>query len=184
MAEKSRKPENTAFKQQRLASWQPILTPELVIALFLVVGIIFTPIGKWLLDESDKIYEDKIIYDGSGKAASCGITQQNEGAICSVSFTLTENVEDDLMVYYELTNFYQNHRRYVGSRSSKQLMGMQVDDDVLSLDCDPLYKNGSLTLNPCGLIANSFFNDVISVTSGQTMDETDISWASDRDKKI
>jgi len=27
----------------------------------------------------------------------------------------------------------------------------------VELDCNPLYKNGSLLLNPCGLIANSFF---------------------------
>jgi hypothetical protein len=27
----------------------------------------------------------------------------------------------------------------------------------VELNCNPLYKNGSLLLNPCGLIANSFF---------------------------
>ena len=115
--------------------------------------------------------------------ASCGITEQNEGTTCTVSFTLTEDVDEELMVYYELTNFYQNHRRYVGSRSPRQLMGYLVDDDDLSLECDPLWKNGSYVLNPCGLIANSYFNDVISCTT-QNMDETDISWASDRDKKF
>ena len=28
----------------------------------------------------------------------------------------------------------------------------------LTTDCDPMTKNGSLTLNPCGLIAASYFN--------------------------
>ena len=28
----------------------------------------------------------------------------------------------------------------------------------IETDCDPLTKNGSLILHPCGLIANSFFN--------------------------
>ena len=84
------------------------------------------------------------------------------------------------MVYYELKNFYQNHRRYVSSRSADQLMGVvstslvlayffvsltsycfceqQLASSDLELDCDPLYMNGSLVLNPCGLVANSFFN--------------------------
>ena len=46
---------DTAFKQQRLASWQPILTPEIVIALFLILGIIFVPIGTALKRISDGV---------------------------------------------------------------------------------------------------------------------------------
>jgi hypothetical protein len=37
---------------------------------------------------------------------------------------------------------------------------------------------------PCGLIANSFFNDTFKVTTGQVMKEDNIAWASDRDKKF
>ena len=62
-------------------------------------------------------------------------------------------------------------------------MGTQVEEDELSLNCDPLYKNGTLLLNPCGLIANSLFNDVIT-TSSKTLDETGIAWKSDREKKF
>jgi hypothetical protein len=62
-------------------------------------------------------------------------------------------------VYYQLENFYQNHRRYVKSRSSDQLQGTSgISNNDLKSDCDPLYQNGSLTLSPCGLIANSLFN--------------------------
>ena len=100
---------------------------------------------------------------------------------------MTEDVTDDLMVYYELNNFYQNHRRYVGSKSAAQLMGEQVSESEMSQKCDPLYKihktNKTYYLNPCGLIANSFFNDVIT-TSSVVLDETDISWKSDREKKF
>lgn len=50
----------------------------------------------------------------------------------------------------------------------------------MSLDCDPLVKNGTNLLNPCGLVANSFFTDVISLSnSPYTLDESGISWASD-----
>jgi hypothetical protein len=38
-----------------------------------------------------------------------------------------------------------------------QLQGEVLSDSDVSLNCSPLYKNGSLLLNPCGLIANSFF---------------------------
>ena len=43
---------DTPFKQQRMAAWQPILTPVKVIAIFLVIGIVFIPVGTSLLDSS------------------------------------------------------------------------------------------------------------------------------------
>ncbi|KAJ2494478.1 alkylphosphocholine resistance protein lem3, partial [Coemansia sp. RSA 2049] len=46
---KSKRPSNTAFKQQRLRAWQPLLTPKSVLPTFFVIGIIFAPIGGWLL---------------------------------------------------------------------------------------------------------------------------------------
>jgi hypothetical protein len=52
---KSRKPPNTAFRQQRLLAYAPILTPKTVLPLFFVVGIIFGPIGGLLLYASSKV---------------------------------------------------------------------------------------------------------------------------------
>ena len=46
---------DTPFKQQRLQSWQPILTPPVVIILFLIVGIIFIPVGTELQRISDDV---------------------------------------------------------------------------------------------------------------------------------
>ena len=66
--------------------------------------------------------------------------------------------------------------------SSDQLLGTLTTD--VSDDCSPLYQNGSLTLHPCGLIANTLFNDIITVNSGQTMDERDIAWESDVSDKV
>ena len=40
-----------------------------------------------------------------------------------LEYTFTEDVTGPLHVYYELQNFYQNHRRYVSSRDSIQLEG-------------------------------------------------------------
>lgn len=33
-----------------------------------------------------------------------------------------------------------------------------VSKKAVEVNCDPLVTNGSLLLNPCGLIANSLFN--------------------------
>ena len=67
-----------------------------------------------------------------------------------------------MYVYYGLTNFYQNHRRYVRSRDDDQLHGDGVSPGSLNTDCDP-YKTTSINGStygyaPCGAIANSLFN--------------------------
>lgn len=117
-----------------------------------------------------------------------------------------------IYVYYELTKYYQNHRRYVMSRSMPQLMGKEID--LTQADqCSPIiynsdldffngtavsYVNGSqLDPNaiayPCGLIAKSLFNDSyalyytenVNVNTPPTrieFDETNIAWKSDRAK--
>ncbi|MBE7181249.1 MAG: hypothetical protein INR71_08580 [Terriglobus roseus] len=54
-AAKSRRPPNTAFRQQRLKAWQPILTPKTVLPLLFVVGIIFAPLGGVLLWASNQV---------------------------------------------------------------------------------------------------------------------------------
>ncbi|CAN0522451.1 unnamed protein product, partial [Ectocarpus sp. 8 AP-2014] len=94
-----------------------------------------------------------------------------------------------IYVYYELNNYFQNHRRYVKSRSSLQLLGEAVEPDE---NCEPLERTTVggeiLDLNPCGLIANSMFNgeaDIIQLTTeGVTMSEKDISWKSDRETRF
>lgn len=57
---KSKKPDNTAFKQQRLPAWQPILTAGTVLPAFFVIGLIFIPIGIGLLVTSNNIKEFEV----------------------------------------------------------------------------------------------------------------------------
>ena len=94
-------------------------------------------------------------------------------------------------MYYRLTNFYQNHRRYVKSLDIEQLKGKAVDSKTIdSGSCDPLKLDPSgKPYYPCGLIANSQFNDTISspVWLGSLIPETyhmtnkGIAWDSDKE---
>lgn len=84
-------------------------------------------------------------------------------------------MQGTVYMYYGLTNFYQNHRRYVRSRDDNQLNGQVMDPSQLVDDCNP-YKttslNGSaLGYAPCGAIANSLFNGKsFKATDNRTME--------------
>nr|XP_028702688.1 cell cycle control protein 50A isoform X1 [Macaca mulatta] len=54
---KTRRPDNTAFKQQRLPAWQPILTAGTVLPIFFIIGLIFIPIGIGIFVTSNNIRE-------------------------------------------------------------------------------------------------------------------------------
>lgn len=56
----SKRPENTAFKQQRLPAWQPILTAGTVLPAFFTIGLIFIPIGIGLYVTSNNIKEFEV----------------------------------------------------------------------------------------------------------------------------
>lgn len=61
-------------------------------------------------------------------------------------------------MYYGLTNYYQNHRRYVKSRDDEQLLGHL--SQTPSSDCTPfaIDPDTNKPIAPCGAIANSLFN--------------------------
>ena len=49
-------------------------------------------------------------YDGDGSDGSeCAITEYNENLECNITFAVEEDMSAPVYVYYELTNFYQNH---------------------------------------------------------------------------
>lgn len=86
--------------------------------------------------------------------------------VCLVQFNIPEDLKPTISFYYYLENFYQNHRRYVGSFNAKQLLGDPVEGGTINgSTCDPLAHdpNGSgKIIYPCGIIANSLFNDTFS----------------------
>lgn len=91
-------------------------------------------------------------------------------------------------MYYALTNFYQNHRRYIKSRDENQLSGNT--DEEPDDDCKPFaYKDGK-KIYPCGAVADSLFSDEITlhyyssdgVLKPVGLIRTGIAW--DLDKKL
>jgi hypothetical protein len=85
-------------------------------------------------------------------------------SVCQVEFNIPEDLKPTISFYYFLENFYQNHRRYVSSFNAKQLLGDPVDGVTInSSTCDPVAhdQNGKI-IYPCGIVANSMFNDTFS----------------------
>lgn len=89
---------------------------------------------------------------------------QEDATVCSLRFTIPNDIGPPVLLYYRLTNFYQNHRRYVKSLDTDQLLGRAlVNSTIAGSACDPLKLNetSEKAYYPCGLIANSLFNDTI-----------------------
>lgn len=116
-------------------------------------------------------------------------TSQNETTVCSLIFEIPEPLGPPVFLYYRLTNFYQNHRRYVQSLDIDQLKGVAVDNNTIKgSTCDPLTIDNDTgkAYYPCGLIANSMFNDTIyspvQLNANTTYDMSDsgIAWPSDK----
>lgn len=204
---KPKRPSDSAFKQQRLPAWQPILTAGTVLPTFFVIGIAFIPVGIGLLYFSDKVEEKVIEYtdchrfaNGEDTLEKCAdIIDRNASKECEcrLNFTLEHGFEGKVFMYYGLTNFYQNHRRYVKSRDDKQLLG---ELGTPAHDCNPFdYAEENDTssdstkkgkgIAPCGAIANSLFSDTLVLYSYVTNDtvpmlKKGIAWPSDKQIKF
>ena len=83
-----------------------------------------------------------------------------------------------VFMYYKLTDFYQNHRRYVKSRSDAQLRGIEnLPPSDVTADCSDSHVENSTeggdklsnVVSPCGLIAWSLFNDSFTLRHAADM---------------
>ncbi|NXH20685.1 CC50A protein, partial [Bucco capensis] len=166
-AVKTRKPDNTAFKQQRLPAWQPILTAGTVLPAFFIIGLIFIPIGIGIFVTSNNIREYEIDYTGTEPSSPCykclNVSWDSNPCTCTINFTLEQSFESNVFMYYGLSNFYQNHRRYVKSRDDSQLNGDNSSLLNPSKECEPYRTNEDKPIAPCGAIANSMFNDTLEL---------------------
>lgn len=209
---KSRKPPNTAFRQQRLKAWQPILSPQSVLPLLIFVACIFAPIGIGLIVSATNVQDLVINYtDCQAKANAQGFEEipskyvhyhfkrpvsvkpqwkldesDADTTVCQVRFQVPNRIRHAIYLYYKLTNFYQNHRKYVESLDVLQLKGDAIDAGDLTTNCNPLRESGTKAVYPCGLIANSLFNDTFGTvlegsdgTSDFPLTNKGIAWNTD-----
>lgn len=56
----SRRPDNSAFKQQRLPAWSPSLTAQTVLPTFYILSLVCLFLGIWLLITVENTYELKV----------------------------------------------------------------------------------------------------------------------------
>ncbi|KAK7313755.1 hypothetical protein VNO77_38953 [Canavalia gladiata] len=185
----SKRPKYSKFTQQELPACKPILTPRAVISAFLIVTIVFIPIGVASLLASHDVVEIIDRYDSecipSNVTDKVAYIQTPGKKACTRDLHVEKLMKSPIYVYYQLDNFYQNHRRYVKSRNDEQLRDSGKANSVSG--CEPEdYVNGTAIL-PCGLIAWSLFNDTYSFSRNNnslTVNKKGISWKSDREHKF
>lgn len=188
----SKKPKYSTFTQQELPAWKPILTPSWVIGTFIGVALVFIPIGLATLSASGRVVEIIQQYDEDCVPPSyrsnrvAYIESNSTNKTCSTSLIVPKPMKAPVYIYYQLENFYQNHRRYVKSRNDKQL---RFKDSANSTKgCDPeATLNNTGPIVPCGLIAWSLFNDTykFSINSKSLqVSKKGIAWESDQKHKF
>ena len=174
--------------------WRPIPKIRTTVLCLEITGVIFVVIGIVIVILSNQIKEIEIRYDDRPE---CQI-----GSTCDINFSIEEEMSKDVYVYYRMKNFYQNHRRYIKSKSNKQLKGNWLEESDIDDDCDPIKLNKDLyegitglnktvldpegVAHPCGLIAKSFFNDTFVLKKGDNdeivIKEEGIAWSIDKKK--
>lgn len=179
------------FTQQKLPACKPVLTPASVISIFLLMGVVCIPVGLVALSASQSVIEIVDRYDAdcipdafkSNKVAY--IKDNSFSKNCTRYLKVRQRMKAPIYIYYQLDNFYQNHRRYVKSRSDKQLLyGLSYDD---TSTCKPEEFSHQNPIVPCGLIAWSLFNDTYTFTRGTVelkVNRKNIAWESDRKHKF
>lgn len=164
-----------------------------------MIGIAFIPVGVGLLYFSDQVKEYILdytdcnstnIFRAKGMPVKCAdiiAEGHSQPCYCKINFSLPSDFNGKIYMYYGLTNFYQNHRRYVKSRDDNQLLG-KLSPDV-SGDCEPFAYVGETPIVPCGAIANSLFSDDLTLFSLKhkapvPLLKTGIAWPSDKNIKF
>ncbi|XP_042417169.1 ALA-interacting subunit 5-like [Zingiber officinale] len=189
---KSKKPKYSRFTQQELPACKPLLTPTIVISTFALIGILFIPIGLASLSASENVveivyrYDTECIPQQSQDDKVAFIQSSATDKTCRTTLTVPKNMKAPVHIYYELYNFYQNHRRYVKNRNDKQLRSKEYELETTNCAPEATTVDGS-PIVPCGLIAWSLFNDTYSFAiqnKAIEVNKKNIAWQSDKDEKF
>mmetsp|Transcript_11831 Transcript_11831/g.27255 ORF Transcript_11831/g.27255 Transcript_11831/m.27255 type:complete len:1730 (-) Transcript_11831:60-5249(-) len=198
---KSKAPSKNIVLQQKAPVQQLVFTGPCVISTFLIVGLVLLIIGSVALSQRSNIKSfpsngSPYVYFDVSKSSSlsCGCTA-TERSICSqtssscaITVVLENDIPGPVYFYYTLTNFFQNHRRYVASQDPVQYRDKwTVDAAGLPSTgsfgaCWPLEtynetvlgKQETIYYYPCGLGALSMFNDTFQL---QDSNSNTVQWS-------
>ena len=151
---------------QDLKSYTPSYSPKCGIISSFIFMICFLGLGIPQKIYSKNHLEYKLNY------TKC---KPNDNNICNITFNIDKKLNSEVLIYYQLNNFYLNHRKIVKSKNWAQLRGEDVKgegcEDINTME--EMFGNNSIyytnewnhtfkkndLANPCGLFARSFFND-------------------------
>ncbi|SCU99070.1 LANO_0F00694g1_1 [Lachancea nothofagi CBS 11611] len=223
--QKSRRPKDTPFTQQRIACVNPVVTPRGVISFYIFLAAIFVIFGAVLLKVAMKVDQVLIYYHDcsmSAPTSSWGSMSEDQyrwefhknltyneapqwryipptssdigNGTCQIRFTTPHDLPKSVFVSYWVENFYGNHRRYVLSFSEDQINGKNTSVSTVKnnpgINCKPLTTNAEgKQYYPCGLIANSMFNDTfpmelmgIGNMQNYSLTNKGIAWSTDKNR--
>lgn len=158
------------LQQQDLKSYTTTFSPRCVISLYFIIAFFFLPLGIALVAGTSKLrwhgpisYHEKI----------------EEKRL--IDLTPRQTIRSPSYLYYSLSNFHQNSRDYVKSRSYLMNQGMAPQAKLDIENCEAYLcpgggddclrdEDGNLNsdqfIYPCGLTAWSFFNDTFKLCQG------------------
>jgi len=176
----------TRFKQQRykvtIVPWQ---SPVFMLVFGALVAAVFISFGAATLEDAEGLRVVRKVYDcnfpGSKEECAC-----DGMASCTTPLEVPLGMDGDLVLFYELGGFKQNHRRYKPSFALPQLRygnpGVAKPDEDDLEDCEPRtqqHKNVSdgftplvdygyivrsgLVDMPCGLHTGWVYDDDVRV---------------------
>lgn len=173
---RSKRPSNNAIKQQRMKAFQPIHTFKSSLITFACLFTLFVIFGLVTLISALQVIETSVRYDNK---PGCDGNWTDPGE-CNVAISIDDEMESPVFLYYEMHNYFQNHRMYMKSRDDKQLSARA---DGTAQFCAPIETMGDVgprcgnkstgffyctlsgerlsrsdSANPCGLMAKSLFN--------------------------
>ncbi|CDJ39334.1 LEM3 / CDC50 family protein, putative [Eimeria tenella] len=158
------------FMQQRLSTWEPLLTPRRILFALFGVGLLFVVVGLVILLVNSAIVECRVDYTNM-----TGDLELKIDASTCTDTSITE-ITGDVLLYYELSNYFQNHRHFMKSRSDKQLGGkVFTAASEVSSSCDPRVESADgRILHPCGLSAAAVFTDEFSAVGEDKTTEIEL----------
>lgn len=175
-------PVNNNFQQMNFSGEKKRFSRLQAFTVFFSATCALVPSGLGLIIVTTDIVRQEMRYDN---LPDCDLLRNPQGTVCLVTMTIEQDMAAPIHVHYRLNGFYQNHRSYVMSRDEKQLRNQSSFDSALP-NCEPLntgegmfsppaikpsfqgntstpppsnFSTRELQLYPCGLVAQSWFND-------------------------